>query len=106
VHLFGGDAATAGHAVRALRTIALGFPFYAFGMVVNMAFNGAGDTWTPMWVNLLSFWAWELPAAWLLSRTAGLGASGINLAVTGAFCLVALVGSLLFRGGRWKTVKV
>ncbi len=105
VHLFGGDGATREFAVRALRTLALGFPFYAYGMVVGNSFNGAGDTWTPTLINLGCFWLWELPLAWLLAHT-GQGAEGINLAATSAFCALAVVGVLVFRRGRWKKVKV
>jgi Na+-driven multidrug efflux pump len=105
VRLFGGDAVTSRYAILCLRTLALGFPFYAFGMVVNMAFNGAGDTWTPTLINLLCFWVWELPVAWTLSH-GRMGAMGINIAATSAFCALALVGSALFRRGRWKKVRV
>ncbi len=105
VRLFGGDAVTSRYAILCLRTLAFGFPFYAFGMVVTMAFNGAGDTWTPTLINVLCFWAWELPLAWTLSH-GPIGAMGINIAATSAFCALALVGSALFRRGRWKKVRV
>jgi len=105
VQLFGGDGATREFAVRALRTLALGFPFYAYGMVVGSAFNGAGDTWTPTLINLGCFWVWELPMAWLLAH-GGSGAQGINLAATSAFCAVALMGVAVFRLGRWKRIRV
>jgi len=90
----------------ALRTIAAGFFFYAYGMVLQQAFNGAGDTWTPTWINLVCFWLWEIPLAWALAHVWGLGPWGVHLAVTIAFSTLAVVAGLLFRRGRWKTVRV
>ena len=44
VGAFTDDPAVAATAVRALRIISSGFPFYAYAMVLTQAFNGAGDT--------------------------------------------------------------
>src|SRR5687767_6059720 len=55
VGLFTGDAAVAPIATACLRIISFGYVFYAYGMVLTNAFNGAGDTWTPTWVNLFCF---------------------------------------------------
>ena len=62
-----------------------GFLFYAFGMVLTQAFNGAGDTWTPTVINLFIFWVFEIPAAYVLSSVLQLGPQGVFLAVTLAF---------------------
>ena len=90
--------------VGCLRSVALGFAFYAWGMVLTAAFNGAGDTLTPTLVNLGVFWAWEIPLAWVLSRR--FGPSGVFWAMTIAFSTLALVSGVLFRRGRWKTRRV
>jgi len=92
--------------VLCLRTISYGFLFYAYGMVLTQSFNGAGDAWTPTWINLGCFWLWEVPLAYLLARHAGLGPRGVALAVMIAFSTVAVVSALLFRRGRWKLRRV
>jgi putative MATE family efflux protein len=106
VSVFTHDPAIAPIAVLCLRTISYGFLFYAYGMVITQSFNGAGDTWTPTWINLACFWLWEIPLAYLLARHAGLGPRGVALAVTIAFSTVAVVSALLFRRGRWKLRRV
>jgi Na+-driven multidrug efflux pump len=103
VSLFGGDAETANYAIRGLRTVSAGFFFYAYGMVLTQSFNGAGDTWTPTWLSLICFWLFELPLAWALSHTFGLGPLGVFVAITLAFSAIAVAAAWLFRRGRWKT---
>ena len=92
-------------AATALRIVSYGYVFYALGMVTRQAFNGAGDTWTPTWIDLVCFWLFEIPLAWLLSRTA-LGVDGVFWAVAIAYSLSAAVSTLVFRRGGWKTTTV
>jgi putative MATE family efflux protein len=91
---------------RCLRIVSAGFLFYAYGMVVTQAFNGAGDTRTPMLINLVCFWLWEIPAAKILAGPLGFGASGVFFAIAAAFSLVAVLGVATFRRGRWRSVEV
>lgn len=94
------------YGVNTLRIVSCGFLFYAYGMVLTQAFNGAGDTWTPTVVNLFCFWLWEIPLAYVLARKTGLGPSGVFASITIAFSTLAVVSAILFRRGRWKNSKV
>jgi putative MATE family efflux protein len=85
-----------------LHIIAYGFVFYAFGMVLETAFNGAGDTWTPTWLNLFIFWIFEIPLAYVLAYKFDFGPHGVFWAITIAFSLLAVASGLLFKRGRWK----
>ena len=102
VGIFTPDPGVARYGTATLRTVACGFLFYAYGMTITQSFNGAGDTRTPTIINLGVFWAFELPLAWILAHTFGLGPEGVFLAATLAFSLLAVVSALLFRRGRWK----
>jgi len=101
-HLFTSDPAVAEIAADCLRIISYGYLFYAYGMVLTNSFNGAGDTWTPTWLNLFCFWLWEIPLAWVLARHFNLGPQGVAWAVTIAFSTLAVASAVLFRRGRWK----
>src|SRR5262249_34295460 len=93
-------------ATRGLRIIAAGFPFYACGYVLAQAFNGAGDTATPTWINIGCLWFGEIPLGYLLGRALGLGPSGVFWAVAIAFSVMSVVSAALFRRGRWKLKRV
>lgn len=103
---FGSDPAVMAVAERALRIVAIGFPLYALGMVLTSAFNGAGDTWTPTWLNFLVFWLWEIPLAWLLAKSLGLGVDGAFWAIVIAFCTLTGASWVVWRRGKWRTTVV
>ena len=103
VSLFTSDPAIVPYGVACLRYVSYGFLFYAYGMVLTQAFNGAGDTWTPTWLNLFVFWLWELPLAYVLAIVLGFGPRGVFFAITIAFSSLAVISAIFFRRGQWKT---
>ena len=86
----------------ALHIIAYGFAFYGLGMVLETAFNGAGDTRTPTYLNLFVFWIFEIPLAYILAYRYQMGPDGVFWAITLAFSLLAVASGLIFRMGKWK----
>jgi len=104
--VFSNDDAVRAVAVQALHIIALGYVFYGIGMVTINAFNGAGDTWTPTKVNLFGFWLFQIPLAYVLAKGFSLGPLGVFIALPVAETAITVVGFMLFKRGKWKTVKV
>jgi putative MATE family efflux protein len=93
-------------AIEALNIMSLGYIFYGVGMVVTSSFNGAGDTRTPTWISLVGFWALQIPLAYVLAITLDFGPRGIFFAVIIAEAFITILGVIIFRQGKWKTVKV
>ncbi|WP_420322379.1 MATE family efflux transporter [Flagellimonas sp.] len=89
-----------------LQIIAAGYVFYAYGMVVSQAFNGAGDTKTPTKINFISFWLFQLPVAYVSALILDWGALGVFIAITSAEVLLAIMAILWFKKGNWKRVQV
>lgn len=106
VRCFTNDPRVVPIAVDCLKYVSLGYPFYAWGMIMEQAFNGAGDTATPTWINLFCYWMLQIPLAWYLAQLAGMGPRGVYVAICGAESLLAVVSVILFRRGKWKEVKV
>lgn len=92
--------------VEALQIIGFGYIFYGIGMVMVQALNGAGDTKTPTYINLVGFWVFQVPLAYLLSHILGLKASGVFISIPAAETLMALLAWYFFRKGKWKTIKI
>jgi putative MATE family efflux protein len=106
VSVFGGTPGASAYAVSCLRIVSVGFIFYAYGMVLTAAFNGAGAVWTPTIINLFCFWLFEIPLGWLLAFPLGFGPNGIFFAMMLGFSSVAVVSGVLFKRGRWKEASV
>lgn len=106
VDFFTTETQVSAYAANCLRIVAYGFVFYGLGMVLETAFNGAGDTWTPTYLNLFIFWLFEIPLAYVLAYHFDLGPDGVFWAITIAFSLLAVVSALLFKRGKWKLKKV
>ncbi len=106
VAIYTADPVVAAGAISCLRIVSFGFLFFAYGMVLTQAFNGAGDAWTPTWINLGCFWVWQMPLAYFLAISLGMGPTGVYWAVTIAFSTLAVVSAVIFRRGRWKIGQV
>ena len=106
IHWFSADGEVTHYAVACLRTFAVGYAFYAYGMVISQSFNGAGDTATPTWINLGCYWFLQIPLAWTLGIHFGWGAEGAFWAVPAAESVLALVLIALFRRGNWQRQRV
>jgi putative MATE family efflux protein len=102
VSIFTTDPAVGGYASDCLRIVGYGYAFYGLAMVMESAFNGAGDTWTPTYLNFFLFWMLEIPLAYVLANYYGYGPQGVFWAITLAFSSLAVVSALMFKRGKWK----
>ena len=94
------------YGVAALRYISYGYVFYAWAMVITASFNGAGDTYTPTLINAVCFWLLQIPMAYWLANKTSLGVNGVFFSVTISESILAVIAMVIFRRGKWKTVKV
>jgi len=106
VGIFTSDPGVLNYGAACLRIISYGYGFYAVGLIVVQAFNGAGDTRTPTWLNLLCFWLLQLPLAYVLAERLAFGPPGVFAAVAIAESTLAVAAWLVFRRGRWKLAAV
>ncbi len=101
--LFSSDPDVLRYGTSCLRILGVGYPAYAVGMVMAQAINGAGDTLTPTVLNLIAFWAVQIPLAWSLATAVDLGPNGVFTAIVVSESLLTVLAVAVFRRGRWQT---
>jgi putative MATE family efflux protein len=106
IRIFTDDESVVVYGTSCLRFISYGYVFYAYAQVMVAAFNGAGDTRTPTFINLAIYWLFQIPLAYLLAVSYEMDAYGVFVAITISESLLAVVAVLLFRRGRWKQQKI
>lgn len=106
ISIFSREAEVIRIGTQALRIIGTGYIFYGIGMVMMQAFNGAGDTRTPTWINAIGFWCFQIPLAYLLAISLKMGPVGAFISIPVSETAIAIAGYLLFKKGRWKQVKI
>jgi putative MATE family efflux protein len=106
VGLFTDDATIIAIGGEWLSILAYSYFVYGWWMVAVQAFNGAGDTMTPTWINLVFFWLIQIPLAWALALPLGWAHSGVFWGVFVSETAVGVFTLWLFSRGRWKVAKV
>ncbi|NND15222.1 MAG: MATE family efflux transporter [Eudoraea sp.] len=102
VQFFSKDPVVIKESVTGLRIFCLGYIFFAYGMVVSQAFNGAGDTFTPTLINFVCFWLVQIPVAYLLAIVFNLESAGAYWGIALSEALLAVISITIFRRGKWK----
>ena len=106
LRFFTTDETVLKNGIQCLQLVSLGYIFYAYGMVITQAFNGAGDTKTPILISFFGFWIFQIPFAYFLAKWVETGPVGVYTAIGVAESLMAIVAIIIFRRGKWKTVKI
>jgi putative MATE family efflux protein len=89
-----------------LRILSYSLFVYGWWMVSVQAFNGAGDTVTPTWINVVFFWLIQIPLSALLATGLDWQQSGVFWGVFVSETSVGLFTLWLFTRGKWKTAQV
>ena len=106
VGIFTDDAKVLAIGSEWLQILSYSFFVYGWWMVSVQAFNGAGDTKTPTYINLVFFWMIQIPLAYYLAINLDWAHSGVFWAVFISETSVGAFTLWLFSKGKWKNVQV
>ncbi|MBN2753482.1 MAG: MATE family efflux transporter [Candidatus Goldbacteria bacterium] len=106
IKFFNPDYMVIQYGVQYLRIVS---PFYLLmgvGLLAGAAFNGAGSTKTPMSINIVAFFALQIPLAFFLSRNPAIGHKAIFISIASVFIFQGIVGWIFYKKGHWKTKEI
>jgi MATE family, multidrug efflux pump len=106
VALFTSDPQVIAIGAEWLRILSYSFFVYGWWMVTVQAFNGAGDTVTPTWINVVFFWLIQIPLSYWLAIHLDWQHTGVFWGVFVSETSVGLFTLWLFSRGKWKSVAV
>ncbi|WP_339721213.1 MATE family efflux transporter [uncultured Paraglaciecola sp.] len=106
ISLFTDSKSVIEYGTQCLQFVAYGYGFYAVGMTLVQAFNGAGDTMTPTVINFVCYWLLQIPMAYWLAISLKIGPAGVFAAIPLASLFIAFLAFIVFRKGRWKTKQI
>jgi putative MATE family efflux protein len=104
--LFSDDPQTLSSGAHIIRVLALGYLIYSITFCLDSAQAGAGDTVSPMVINVIALWLIQVPLAWLLAQVVGLGPDGIWWAIVAGWAVQLVLMTLRYRQGRWKLKQI
>ncbi|MBN2076674.1 MAG: MATE family efflux transporter [Dehalococcoidales bacterium] len=86
-----------------LRIGILGYILLGFVAVLMNSLSGSGDTLPPMIVAMSTVMVVTLPMAFFLSKYTSLGVYGVRWAMAAEMVVQAIIFTIYFRTGKWKT---
>jgi putative MATE family efflux protein len=106
VRIFDDDPALVVVAAAFLRIACANWVVMGLTNVFQQCVNGAGDTVVPMIVMVVNMWLMQIPLAYFLPRMTGLGVYGVRWGIVAGTVAAAVIYTIYFRAGRWKTKRV
>ncbi|MBN1314572.1 MAG: hypothetical protein JXA42_03860, partial [Anaerolineales bacterium] len=103
---FSNDKDTIAIGIAIIRFSGIGFFCSCLSRVLDGIQSGAGDTTSPMIINLLAIWLVQIPLAILLPRIFDLDSTGIWLALATGWIVQAIMLGMRVKQGRWKNVQI
>ena len=84
----------------------LAYPFLAFGIILNRALTGAGETTITMIVTAISLFGVGIPLAIVLPHILNLASKGLWLSIALSNVCHGLIMTIVFARGRWKEKEI
>ena len=106
MHVFTDDIVVINSGAKGIKILCLGYLAFGIGMVMQQAFNGAGDTFTPTWLSAICYIVIQIPLAYTLAIYFDMKADGIYWSITISHAILALLFVWLFMRDVWVKAEI
>lgn len=101
MHIFTQDPTVILIGSQGIKILSIGYLAFGIGMVMQQAFNGAGDTMTPTWLSAICYIGIQVPLAYYLAVNLSMGINGVYWSITISHAFLALLFIWLFKRNTW-----
>lgn len=106
VKFFTTEPEVARYAVQYIHVVSMAYLLLGFTMVISRALNAAGNILQVTLLYLVMFYVIQLPMAYLLGVRFQWELRGIFTAIVSSEIVLAVLFLMIFKNGKWKTIKI
>jgi putative MATE family efflux protein len=106
VQFFTTEPEVARYAVQYIHVVSMAYLLLGFTMVISRALNAAGNIMQVTLLYLIMFYVIQLPLAYLLGVRFQWELRGIFTAIVSSEIVLAVLFLMIFKNGKWKTIKI
>ncbi|MBB6330242.1 putative MATE family efflux protein [Chryseobacterium sediminis] len=106
VKFFTTEPEVARYAVQYIHVVSMAYLLLGFTMVISRALNAAGNILQVTLLYIVMFYVIQLPMAYLLGVRLHWELTGIFTAIVSSEIVLAVLFLMIFRNGKWKTIKI
>ncbi|MGI9583111.1 MATE family efflux transporter [Chryseobacterium sp. RRHN12] len=106
VKFFTTEPEVARYAVQYIHVVSMAYLLLGFTMVISRALNAAGNIMQVTLLYIIMFYVIQLPLAYLLGVRFQWELRGIFTAIVSSEIVLAVLFLMIFRNGKWKTIKI
>lgn len=106
VKFFTTETEVARYAVQYIHVVSMAYLLLGFTMVISRALNAAGNIMQVTMLYIIMFYVIQLPLAYLLGVRFQWELTGIFTAIVSSEIVLAVLFLMIFKNGKWKTIKI
>lgn len=106
VKIFTKEPDVAAYAIQYIHVVSMAYLLLGFTMVISRALNAAGNIMQVTLLYVIMFYIIQLPLAYLLGVRFQWELKGIFTAIVFSEIVLAVLFLLIFKNGKWKTIKI